>query len=84
MKSFMQIVTYIVAAMVLIGCQDHYEEIPAGYTGKIMTPNGWSPEQIEAGTINLGQPESQSNLHNKLVIMDNSSISSKAKMTSGS
>ena len=58
------------------GCSNNWQSIPAGYVGKVLTPNGWQKDIREAGSIDLGSP-SFGDPSNILVLLEATSTTAK-------
>lgn len=65
-----------IALVALVGCDHEYREIPPGYIGKVLTPTGWDTKIIEAGQVNLGQPDAEGR-YNVLVLVEATSTTVK-------
>jgi hypothetical protein len=44
----------IVVLIATASCSSSFANVPAGYTGKLLTPRGWDPRILEPGQVNLG------------------------------
>ena len=67
--------TLVVACVATVGLsacggmsQSQYESVPAGYVGKVLTPQGWQRGIIEAGQVNLGGTDSDKRSNNLVLL----------------
>lgn len=54
------------------GCGTNVVNIPAGYSGRILTPTGWKAGWLEAGQVDLGIKNTDGT-YNSLVLLENTS-----------
>lgn len=67
----------LILATGLSGCggmnDSQYENVPAGYVAKLLTPTGWQGRIIEAGQVNLGG-ENMDGRSNQAVFLEASAV----------
>lgn len=66
--SVLLVVVMMCAMLMLVGCEN-YVNIPAGYSGRILTQTGWQEDWLGAGQVNIGQQQ-QNGATNQLVLLE--------------